>query len=276
MTATDCISSVYDVLEEESNFDVLDKRGCDMVNPARKSFTSFFNKYANPMAMITSSIPRSSMKGYIDCRNELPMELNLQEKNSGSYPPIETDLDDFKYPSDEVSFLDFKPVREEFEKDYFKHSNFFSLVSDFESYSNLPNKPSKFGKHPLKIVKNNYHRNSTVSIQINEINEINEIDEIEDPFICKLNNVFTKKPCNAQFSRSYDLTRHQNTIHAKKKSIFRCLACIRQHGDSGYDKTFSRMDALTRHIKSKHDNLSKEDRREITTYAKRNVGYIVA
>lgn len=91
-------------------------------------------------------------------------------------------------------------------------------------------------------------------------------------YICTLFNN-SRIPCGAKFSRSYDLTRHQNTIHAKKKAVFRCSECIGQLGDEGYQKTFSRLDALTRHIKSKHENLSSERRQEVTKYAKANMGY---
>lgn len=94
-------------------------------------------------------------------------------------------------------------------------------------------------------------------------------------YTCTIMNPITEKPCSAQFSRSYDLTRHQNTIHAKKKAVFRCSECISSLGQEGFQKTFSRLDALTRHIKSKHENLSLEQRQEVTRYARENIGYVV-
>lgn len=94
-------------------------------------------------------------------------------------------------------------------------------------------------------------------------------------YTCKIMNHITEQPCSAQFSRSYDLTRHQNTIHAKKKAVFRCSECISSLGQEGYQKTFSRLDALTRHIKSKHETLSLEQRQEVTRYARDNIGYVV-
>lgn len=94
-------------------------------------------------------------------------------------------------------------------------------------------------------------------------------------YTCMIMNSITEQPCSAQFSRSYDLTRHQNTIHAKKKAVFRCSECISSLGQEGYQKTFSRLDALTRHIKSKHENLSLEQRQEVTRYARDNIGYVV-
>ncbi|KAL3233011.1 Protein RPN4 [Nakaseomyces bracarensis] len=97
-----------------------------------------------------------------------------------------------------------------------------------------------------------------------------------ETFVCELVNMVTNEVCGAQFSRTYDLTRHQNTIHAKRRTIFRCSECIRSLGDEGFQKTFSRLDALTRHIKAKHENLSVEERQEVTQYAKANIGFVSA
>lgn len=52
--------------------------------------------------------------------------------------------------------------------------------------------------------------------------------------------------CNKAFTRPYDLARHQETIHAQVRKMFTCSEC----GDKS--KTFSRMDALSRHIRIKH------------------------
>ncbi|CCF57091.1 hypothetical protein KAFR_0C00960 [Kazachstania africana CBS 2517] len=97
----------------------------------------------------------------------------------------------------------------------------------------------------------------------------------DEVFKCTLVNTVTNKPCFQEFSRPYDLTRHQNTVHAKKRSVFRCLECIRTHGEIGYQKTFSRLDALTRHIKLKHEGLPTEKRQELTQYARKNLEYIM-
>ncbi|CAI4057752.1 hypothetical protein SKDZ_04G2140 [Saccharomyces kudriavzevii ZP591] len=100
-------------------------------------------------------------------------------------------------------------------------------------------------------------------------------DGTSEIFTCQIMNLITNEPCGAQFSRSYDLTRHQNTIHAKRKIVFRCSECIKILGSEGYQKTFSRLDALTRHIKSKHEDLSLEQRQEVTKFAKANIGYVM-
>jgi hypothetical protein len=59
------------------------------------------------------------------------------------------------------------------------------------------------------------------------------------PHRCERINPSTGKACNSVFSRPYDLTRHEHTIHTAGKQKVRCHIC-------NEDKTFSRNDALTR------------------------------
>ena len=65
------------------------------------------------------------------------------------------------------------------------------------------------------------------------------------PHKCERINPSTGKPCNTVFSRSYDLTRHEDTIHNNRKQKVRCHLCTEE-------KTFSRNDALTRHMRVVH------------------------
>lgn len=65
------------------------------------------------------------------------------------------------------------------------------------------------------------------------------------PHRCERTNPSTGKPCNTVFSRSYDLTRHEDTIHNGRKQKVRCRLCTEE-------KTFSRNDALTRHMRVVH------------------------
>ncbi|KAI4113829.1 MAG: hypothetical protein LQ345_005274 [Seirophora villosa] len=65
------------------------------------------------------------------------------------------------------------------------------------------------------------------------------------PHKCERINPSTGKPCNTIFSRSYDLTRHEDTIHNNRKQKVRCHLCTEE-------KTFSRNDALTRHMRVVH------------------------
>jgi len=65
------------------------------------------------------------------------------------------------------------------------------------------------------------------------------------PHKCDRINPSTGKPCNTVFSRPYDLTRHEDTIHNARKQKVRCDLCTDE-------KTFSRADALTRHYRVCH------------------------
>ncbi|KAK6844316.1 Transcriptional regulator RPN4 [Apiospora arundinis] len=68
------------------------------------------------------------------------------------------------------------------------------------------------------------------------------------PHRCDRINPSTGKPCSTVFSRPYDLTRHEDTIHNARKQKVRCNLCTEE-------KTFSRADALTRHYRVCHPDV---------------------
>lgn len=68
------------------------------------------------------------------------------------------------------------------------------------------------------------------------------------PHTCRRINPSTGKACNTVFSRPYDLTRHEDTIHNARKQKVRCQLCTEE-------KTFSRNDALTRHMRVVHPDV---------------------
>merc|ERR1712000_294892 len=68
------------------------------------------------------------------------------------------------------------------------------------------------------------------------------------PHRCDRINPSTGKPCNTVFSRPYDLTRHEDTIHNARKQKVRCDLCTEE-------KTFSCADALTRHYRVCHPDM---------------------
>ena len=74
------------------------------------------------------------------------------------------------------------------------------------------------------------------------------------PHKCDRINRNTGKPCNQVFSRPYDLTRHEDTIHNAGKQKARCDLCTEE-------KTFSRADALTRHNRACHSDVKVPDKR---------------
>ncbi|CAD6449196.1 a3484499-6472-42e3-b067-604ff16e7b2f [Sclerotinia trifoliorum] len=106
--------------------------------------------------------------------------------------------------------------------------------------------PAKLQKH-----KREGHRNSTSVINMGGENRggmtslAQKLNSQSGPHRCERINPSTGKPCNTVFSRPYDLTRHEDTIHNSSKQKLRCKYCTEE-------KTFSRNDALTRHLRVVH------------------------
>lgn len=74
------------------------------------------------------------------------------------------------------------------------------------------------------------------------------MDTQAGPHRCFRTNPGTGKVCKAVFSRPYDLTRHEDTIHNARKQKVRCDLCTEE-------KLFSRADALTRHYRVCHPDV---------------------
>ncbi|RLV94361.1 Transcriptional regulator RPN4 [Spathaspora sp. JA1] len=125
--------------------------------------------------------------------------------------------------------------------------------------------------------ENEYTDDSSLSPSRNSHLTAAEISASNPHHQCDLINPSTGVPCNKQFSRPYDLIRHQETIHASKKKIFRCVICEgRFNGGpgNGKQKTFSRVDALSRHVKVKHALVGQEAL-DLVNEAKENVEYVL-
>ena len=99
--------------------------------------------------------------------------------------------------------------------------------------------PQKLQKH-----KREGHRNANLSNAMTSA-AILERNSQAGPHKCERINPTTGKPCSTVFSRPYDLTRHEDTIHNGRKQKVRCALCVEE-------KTFSRNDALTRHMRVVH------------------------
>jgi len=102
--------------------------------------------------------------------------------------------------------------------------------------------PQKLQKH-----KREGHRNASAASVGSGMTSaaLLERNSQAGPHKCERINPTTGKPCNTIFSRPYDLTRHEDTIHNARKQKVRCALCVE-------DKTFSRNDALTRHMRVVH------------------------
>jgi hypothetical protein len=99
--------------------------------------------------------------------------------------------------------------------------------------------PQKLQKH-----KREGHRNANLGTTMTSA-AILERNSQAGPHKCERINPTTGKPCSTVFSRPYDLTRHEDTIHNARKQKVRCALCVEE-------KTFSRNDALTRHMRVVH------------------------
>jgi hypothetical protein len=99
--------------------------------------------------------------------------------------------------------------------------------------------PAKLQKH-----KREAHRQTTPGGHLVG-RDANMRNSQAGPHKCERINPSTGKPCNSIFSRPYDLTRHEDTIHNARKQKVRCHLCTEE-------KTFSRNDALTRHMRVVH------------------------
>lgn len=71
------------------------------------------------------------------------------------------------------------------------------------------------------------------------------VDSQAGPHRCDKIKPSTGNPCNRVFSRPYDLTRHEMTVHDPSNRKVLCSLCTEE-------KSFGRGDALTRHIRIVH------------------------
>lgn len=100
--------------------------------------------------------------------------------------------------------------------------------------------PAKLQKH-----KREAHRQTMAGQNGDAASSLALRNSQAGPHKCERINPSTGKPCNSIFSRPYDLTRHEDTIHNARKQKVRCHLCTEE-------KTFSRNDALTRHMRVVH------------------------
>ena len=76
------------------------------------------------------------------------------------------------------------------------------------------------------------------------------------------------KLCLRRFSRKYELIRHQETVHSKKKKLFKCFVCVKQNPGVG-PRIFTRHDTLAKHIRVNHKISGKEAKAEVA-YSKKH------
>lgn len=213
----------------------------------------------NAIAQETQDIsqdPFNFMEDYLKPQefksNEDYMKENL---NSNEYlKPNEYNYNETMSPTHKEDGLPFNP--EEFKRLDLNDDQAMIIDEDFDEKSEEDDEDEEFS-----------HATHKSAAEISAQNPNHQ---------CDLINPATGTPCSKQFSRPYDLIRHQETIHASKKKIFRCVICEgRMNGGpgNGKQKTFSRGDALSRHIKVKHGLVGKEAL-QLINEAKENVEFV--
>ena len=80
------------------------------------------------------------------------------------------------------------------------------------------------------------------------------------------------EPCLRRFSRKYELIRHQETVHSKRKKLFKCFVCVKQNPNMG-PRIFTRYDTLAKHIRVNHRISGKEAKAEVA-YSKKHAEII--
>lgn len=79
-------------------------------------------------------------------------------------------------------------------------------------------------------------------------------------------------PCLRRFSRKYELIRHQETVHSKRKKLFKCFVCVKQNPQMD-PRIFTRHDTLAKHIRVNHRISGKEAKAEVA-YSKKHAEII--
>lgn len=162
---------------------------------------------------------RSNMSNFTDCSSQFPSTRSM-ESSSSEY---ELDNSDMKKPSE-------------------SNANGGTYTCTYHGCTLRFETPAKLQKHKRKV-----HRQSA---PLADGSASSAVASQAGPHRCKRINPSTKKQCNITFSRPYDLTRHEDTIHNPKKKKVCCPLCEEE-------KTFSRTDALNRHLKVTHPSYNR-------------------
>jgi hypothetical protein len=157
----------------------------------------------------------SNMSNLTDCSPEFPSTLSSMESSGSEYKPDSSEL--------------MRPSGSNADGGTYT-CTYHGCTLRFETPANLQ-------KH-----KREGHRQSAPLV--GGTSTMTTTQSQAGPHICKRINPSTNKSCNVLFSRPYDLTRHEGTVHNTRKIKTRCPLCKEE-------KTFSRQDALTRHLKAR-------------------------
>ncbi|ODV94937.1 hypothetical protein PACTADRAFT_17612 [Pachysolen tannophilus NRRL Y-2460] len=162
-------------------------------------------------------------------------------------------------------------------------NNHVPLKNETLSLETPPNSSSSSSSSSVEVVPSKHEIDFEISSNEDSLNRQRRKSSMNTPkgndgvHQCFLINPLTNKTCLKQFSRPYDLVRHQETIHAERKKIYKCTLCEDDYNKTknirAAKKTFSRGDALSRHIRVKH-GLTGVEATDAIKKAKENVEYI--
>lgn len=199
--------------------------------------SSSFNFVAPSVQTNMHSVPLSSTSQYRSTPNNMVSAVDQTPEFPAHLTSMESSASEAEPPNSQSS-------------DRFLHKP-TSSGADSGTYSCTYHGCSQRFETPQKLQKHKRegHRNANLATAMTSA-AILERNSQAGPHKCERINPTTGKPCNTVFSRPYDLTRHEDTIHNARKQKVRCALCVEE-------KTFSRNDALTRHMVRIHHTTRK-------------------
>lgn len=135
----------------------------------------------------------------------------------------------------------------------------------FEQISNLTPKEKKKIRVDAKLAAHRIIKKTQTAKPLNKSSNYDP-DVVHE---CQLPSADEPdKLCLRRFSRKYELIRHQETVHLKKKKLFKCFVCVKQNPSVG-PRIFTRHDTLAKHIRVNHKISGKEAKAEVA-YSKKH------
>jgi hypothetical protein len=205
--------------------------------PSMDSFPSQFNTQASalsqqyPFVQQQQNHPQQQQNNLLHHTPEFPASLPRLE-STGS----EAIQNDMTSPQSNMTIL---PLKQEITRPDNTATDGGTYTCTYHGCTLRFETPAKLQKH-----KREAHRQTTPGGHLVS-RDHSARNSQAGPHKCERINPSTGKPCNSVFSRPYDLTRHEDTIHNARKQKVRCHLCTEE-------KTFSRNDALTRHMRVVH------------------------
>lgn len=202
--------------------------------PASSSFSFIAPSVQNSMP----SLPLASTSQYRVASSTMPSAVDQTPEFPAHLTSMESSASEAEQPNGSQSSVNerflHKPASSNADTGTYS-CTYHGCTQRFET-------PQKLQKH-----KREGHRNANLGPSMTSA-AILERNTQAGPHKCERINPTTGKPCNTIFSRPYDLTRHEDTIHNARKQKVRCALCVEE-------KTFSRNDALTRHMRVVHPEI---------------------